>query len=106
MKAVISNSQNGEFTDIKIKCVDCGKKFVFSANEQKFFKKQGWNAPIRCKNCRKARAKGKKYIGLSNITGKMGAQKSVLFDHVETYGPSHCVNSSFDYSSDNYDDEK
>lgn len=43
--------------DQTIQCKDCGAEFVWTANEQEFYKEKGFNAPIRCKDCRvKARA--------------------------------------------------
>lgn len=41
------------FTDRVLKCVDCGKDFVFTAGEQIFFReKQFEHDPKRCKNCK------------------------------------------------------
>jgi len=37
--------------DIKIKCVLCGKIFLFAASEQKWYKKQGFSPPKRCPDC-------------------------------------------------------
>ena len=37
--------------DIKIKCVLCGKIFLFNASEQKWYKKQGFSPPKRCPDC-------------------------------------------------------
>ena len=37
--------------DIKIKCILCGKIFPFTASEQKWYKKQGFNPPKRCPDC-------------------------------------------------------
>ena len=37
--------------DIKIECILCGKIFLFTASEQKWYKKQGLNPPKRCPNC-------------------------------------------------------
>lgn len=42
-----------EFVDKHIPCRDCKKDFVFSADEQHFFKQKGLtNEPKRCANCR------------------------------------------------------
>lgn len=41
------------FQDIKIECIDCGKKFVFTAEEQKWYQKMGFEPPKRCPKCRK-----------------------------------------------------
>ncbi len=38
--------------DIKIKCVICGKIFLFTAGEQKWYQKRGYNQPKRCSKCR------------------------------------------------------
>ncbi len=40
-----------------IQCKDCGAEFQWSAEEQEFYQEKGFNAPLRCKDCRaKARA--------------------------------------------------
>jgi CxxC-x17-CxxC domain-containing protein len=42
-----------EFQDKLLKCVDCGKDFIFTAGEQLFFHdKQFHNDPKRCKACK------------------------------------------------------
>ncbi len=44
------------FVDKTLHCLDCGKEFVFSANEQEVYAKKGLtNEPVRCKACRDAR---------------------------------------------------
>jgi len=37
--------------DIKIKCILCGKMFLFTASEQKWYKKQGFSPSKRCPDC-------------------------------------------------------
>jgi len=37
--------------DIKIKCILCGKIFLFTASEQKWYKKRGLSPSKRCPNC-------------------------------------------------------
>lgn len=46
-------------SDITITCKDCGKEFIFTVGEQKFYEEKGLiNNPVRCKECRdKKRAK-------------------------------------------------
>lgn len=42
-----------EYKDKTIKCVDCGKEFVFTARDQAFYAEKGFtNEPKRCKECR------------------------------------------------------
>jgi len=42
--------------DQRIKCVDCGEEFIFTAGEQAFYREKGLtNAPTRCKSCREKR---------------------------------------------------
>ena len=42
--------------DQRIKCVDCGEEFLFTAGEQAFYASKGLtNAPTRCKPCRELR---------------------------------------------------
>lgn len=46
-----------QFQDQTIKCKDCGTDFIWTADEQDFYQQKGFNAPLRCKDCRaKARA--------------------------------------------------
>ena len=46
------------FEDKSLTCKDCGNEFVFSAGEQEFYSKQGFNEPVRCKACRDAKKAG------------------------------------------------
>jgi hypothetical protein len=42
--------------DKTIKCKDCGEEFLFTDNEQAFYKEKGFeNEPQRCPSCRKAK---------------------------------------------------
>ncbi|KPU44094.1 hypothetical protein OXPF_22610 [Oxobacter pfennigii] len=42
--------------DKVIICKDCNAEFVFTENEQAFYKEKGFdNEPLRCPDCRKAR---------------------------------------------------
>ena len=44
------------YTDETLSCVDCGRAFQFTANEQEFFASKGFtNKPSRCGDCRAAR---------------------------------------------------
>lgn len=43
-----------------IKCKDCGEAFVFTVNDQKFYKEVGYDAPKRCKVCRIRRKEQRK----------------------------------------------
>ena len=45
--------------DQKLKCRDCGREFIFSAGEQEFFSKKGFNPPSRCPECRKKKRKSR-----------------------------------------------
>lgn len=40
-----------------IKCVHCGKNFIFTVGEQKFFKEMKFPEPKICPTCRKERKK-------------------------------------------------
>lgn len=49
-----------DFQDKTLTCRDCGKEFIWSAGEQKFYADKGLqNPPSRCQDCRK-QAKDKK----------------------------------------------
>lgn len=42
-----------QFQDKWINCVNCGKPFVFSERDQKYYTEQGFkNEPKRCRECR------------------------------------------------------
>ena len=42
--------------DKTIVCKDCGKDFLFTENEQAFYKEKGFdNEPQRCADCRRSR---------------------------------------------------
>jgi CxxC-x17-CxxC domain-containing protein len=44
------------YVDEMLNCVDCGREFVFSAGEQRFYEEKGFqNKPNRCPDCRSAR---------------------------------------------------
>lgn len=44
------------FQDQTLQCRDCGKEFVWTAEEQDFYEKKGFtNAPVRCPDCRRAK---------------------------------------------------
>ena len=38
--------------DTKVKCIICGRTFLFTSSEQKWYKDQGYNQPKRCSDCR------------------------------------------------------
>jgi hypothetical protein len=44
-----------ELLDKTVKCDDCGKDFVWRAQEQAFYAEQGYQPPRRCKACRQAK---------------------------------------------------
>ena len=44
------------FVDKTLHCLDCGKEFVFTAQEQDLYARKGLtDEPVRCENCRDAR---------------------------------------------------
>lgn len=38
--------------DKTLTCVECGKEFIFTEGEQKFYEEKGFQEPHRCKECR------------------------------------------------------
>ena len=43
------------FVDKSLHCLDCGREFVFTADDQESYAKKGWtNEPTRCKHCQEA----------------------------------------------------
>jgi len=43
------------YTDRTLTCVECNSEFTFSADDQEFHAKKGYQEPKRCPNCRQAR---------------------------------------------------
>jgi CxxC-x17-CxxC domain-containing protein len=57
------------FQEKTLTCQDCGKDFVFSAEEQQFHAERGYvNPPKRCLDCRRARRYSGGYGGSSYRT--------------------------------------
>lgn len=48
---------NEQLKDRLLTCVDCGKEFLFSVPEQRFFSSKQLSVPKRCKDCRAERKK-------------------------------------------------
>jgi len=42
--------------DQRIRCVECGREFVWTDGEQQYYKERGLTPPKRCKDCRSQRA--------------------------------------------------
>ena len=42
----------GKYADTTITCSQCGKGFMFTEDEQEFYKTKGYTPPLRCKRCR------------------------------------------------------
>lgn len=51
------NSQQiaGTFQDKTLQCSECHKDFTWTAGEQDFFQRRGFQQPKRCTNCRKTK---------------------------------------------------
>jgi len=48
----VAPKEKNENKDKKLHCRDCGKEFVFSIGEQRFYEMKGFHQPKRCKSCR------------------------------------------------------
>ena len=66
--------------DIYIECINCGKEFLFSEGEQRFFESKGFAYPKRCKACR-----GK--VNMRHLEGRT----SNYFENAQVYGPGVSV---------------
>ena len=48
-----------DFMDRDLTCIECRKSFLFSADEQQFFKEKGFaHDPKRCKECKASDVSG------------------------------------------------
>jgi len=41
--------------DLQLTCNDCGQEFMFSSEDQAYFRARGYSAPKRCNACRQAK---------------------------------------------------
>ncbi|MBI2263499.1 zinc-ribbon domain containing protein [Candidatus Berkelbacteria bacterium] len=48
------------YQDTTLTCKECQNQFTWSAREQEFYAQKGFQAPLRCKDCREKR-KGATY---------------------------------------------
>jgi CxxC-x17-CxxC domain-containing protein len=46
------------YTDRTLTCVECNREFTFTADDQEFHAKKGYQEPKRCPDCRRARRGG------------------------------------------------
>ena len=46
------------YADRTLTCAECGTEFTFTADDQEFHAKKGYQDPKRCPNCRAARRSG------------------------------------------------
>ena len=44
-----------KFEDKELVCIDCDKRFIFSANEQRYYLSRGLIETKRCPSCRERR---------------------------------------------------
>lgn len=51
------------YEPVRLKCWECGCRFIFEESEQKYFAKRGWDDPKRCIECREKRWFGDIEIG-------------------------------------------
>lgn len=56
-------NENIDFKDKDLTCEDCGLKFTFTQDEQRFFWSKGLAEPKRCKPCRMLRRRSLVSIG-------------------------------------------
>lgn len=64
------NSDEGEFSDVSIKCIDCNRDFIWTAGEQIFFRDKNLkNPPKRCKPCKQAKNERIAAITAAQTTG-------------------------------------
>ena len=55
--------------DLTIVCRDCGRSFIFRADEQNFFAEKGYDEPTRCKDCRAERKNSRSQPSGRNLNG-------------------------------------
>lgn len=71
------------YSDITLRCRDCGSDFVFTAGEQGFYAEKGFtNQPTRCPSCRQAnkarRDSSMSYGGGGSYSGSPRAERQMF----------------------------
>lgn len=51
-----------EYQDVHVKCVTCGRDFIFTAKEQEFFQSKGFKEPRHCRECRQQRKRDREKV--------------------------------------------
>jgi CxxC-x17-CxxC domain-containing protein len=69
------------YTDKTLVCSDCGREFVFTADDQEFFASRGYLEPKRCRSCR-ANRRLDRDGGSASPEGAMQRPPRQLFDVV------------------------
>jgi CxxC-x17-CxxC domain-containing protein len=65
--------------DRLLKCVDCGKSFVFPAGEQVFFREKGLHDPTRCGRCRRKARESSHFVLSRTVCSECGVSTMVPF---------------------------
>ena len=79
-----------EFEDKTLTCKECGNNFVFSADEQAFFQKKGFeHDPARCPDCRKKKRQSLEKEKIEIKCAKCGKTAKVLLD-IKQNIPIYC----------------
>lgn len=70
-----------EFTDRELKCVECGAAFLFTAGEQEFYQRKGYqHNPKRCKRCRWSWRSDKPIVETTVNCAECGVNTTVPFE--------------------------
>jgi CxxC-x17-CxxC domain-containing protein len=65
-----TSTENAEFEDKSILCIDCSTEFIWSVGEQVFFRdKRLQNPPKRCKECKQAKNERLAAIAAAQASG-------------------------------------
>lgn len=68
------------YEDRTLTCVECGQEFTFTADDQEFHAKKGYQEPKRCPACRQARRSARG--GGGGYGGGYGGGTRQMFDAV------------------------
>lgn len=67
------------YEDRSLTCVECSQEFTFTADDQEFHARKGYQEPKRCPNCRQARRGGGGGGGYGGGGGGYGGARQ-MFD--------------------------
>jgi len=79
-----------DYIDKELICKECERKFIFSASEQEFFRKKGFqHEPARCPECRRKKRQQLEKEMVEIVCSQCGKKTKALID-IKKNTPVYC----------------